>query len=193
MKTPIITLIISLLCSLSALAQNHGNSKTKFKERAAIKVEYFGELILHPGLSIGLDYTIAQRKWTTIHWNTDLGGFWHRWNNTSAFLKTTIGSRMALKSAFVDINLGAGYLHSWAAGAVYHRAENNEVEKAVNKGHSHFMPTTSLLFGWDGTRNRHLPWSIYFGPEVYLQSSFNHIYLPHVAAKLGFTYKLNQL
>jgi hypothetical protein len=84
-------------------------------------------------------------------------------------------------------------MHSWAAGDLYQRAKDGGVEKAANKGHSHFMSTASLLFGWDRSRRQKLPWSIYFGPEVYLQSSFNHIFLPHVAAKLGITYKLNKL
>ncbi|MEZ4805472.1 MAG: hypothetical protein R2852_08325 [Bacteroidia bacterium] len=192
MKRLQLTLII-LLCSNHVFTQNHSESMTKFEERTAIKVEYFGELVLHPGLNIGLDYTLAQRNWVTIHWDADLGGYRHRWNNTSAFLKTTIGSRFAIGSAYADINLGGGYLHSWAAGDIYQRAENTGVEKAVNKGHSHFMPSASLLFGWDGNRKHKLPLRIHFGPEVYLQSSFNHIYLPHVAAKLGFTYKLNRI
>jgi len=181
------------MCSLYVFAQEPSSAKAPFEEKIALKIEYFGELVLHPGLSVGMVYTIARKNWVTLHWDTDLGGYWHRWNNTSAFLKTSIGSRLAIGSAFADINLGSGYMHSWAAGKLYQRSESGGVEKAVNKGHSHFMSTASLLFGWDGSRNLNLPWSIYFGPEVYLQSSFNHIFLPHVAAKLGLTYKLNQL
>lgn len=181
-----------MIGSHSLFAQEKGRTREKFEERLAVKVEYFGELVLHPGLSLGLDYTISKNNWVTIHWDTDLGGYWHRWNNTSAFLKTSIGSRLAIGSAFADINIGAGYMHSWAAGTVYQRAENGGVEKATNWGHSHFMPTASLLLGWDGSRKNKLPWTIYLGPEVYLQSSFNHTFLPHLAAKIGFTYKLNQ-
>lgn len=184
---------MTLLYCHHLFSQNQSLSNLKFEERAAIKVEYFGELVLHPGLSLGLDYTLLQRKWVSIHTDADLGGFWHRWNNKSAFLKTSIGSRFVIGSAFADLSLGAGYMHSWAAGEIYQRAENSGVEKAVNKGHSHFMPTASLLFGWDGSRKRNLPFRIYLGPEVYLQSSFNHIFLPHIAAKLGFAYKLNQI
>ena len=185
--------ILAFICSLQVFAQERNSLKVPFKEKIALKMEYFGELVLHPGLSVGLDYTVTKNNWVTIHWDFDLGGYWHRWNNTSAFLKSSIGSRFAIGSAFVDINLGAGYMHSWAAGDLYQRAKDGGVEKAANKGHSHFMSTASLLFGWDRSRRQKLPWSIYFGPEVYLQSSFNHIFLPHVAAKLGITYKLNKL
>tara|TARA_B100000780_G_C21039063_1_gene416856 strand:+ start:382 stop:963 length:582 start_codon:yes stop_codon:yes gene_type:complete len=192
MKAPFVTIFITVLCSAGVMAQEKDKTREEFKERIAFKLEYFGELVLHPGLCIGIDYTISKNNWVTIHWDTDLGGYWHRWNNTSAFLKTSIGSRLAIGSTFADINIGAGYMHSWAAGTIYQRAENGGVEKATNWGHSHFMPTTSLLFGWDGTKKNKLPCTIYLGPEVYLQSSFNHTFLPHLAAKIGFTYKLNK-
>lgn len=184
--------ILALMCFLFGLAQEPKNQKERFGDKLAFKAEYFGELVLHPGLSVGLDYTITTNNWVTVHWDINLGGYWHRWNNKSAFLKTSIGTRLAIGSAFADLNLGAGYLHSWVAGKVYQRGEGGGIEQARNPGHAHFMPTSSLLFGWDGSKKRKLPMTIYLGPEVYLQSSFNHIFLPHVAAKIGFTYKFRQ-
>lgn len=186
--------LIFLLYPLVVGAQNVGTStppKTRFVEKLAFKADYFGELVLHPGFSAGLDYTLLSNKWTTLHWDADLGGFWHRWNNTSAFLKTSIGSRFAMGPAFADINLGVGYMHTWAAGEVYQRAENGSVEKVTQWGTPHFMPNASLLFGWDGSRKSNLPWTVHIGPEIYLQSSFNHSFLPHLAVKIGFTYKIN--
>ncbi len=187
--------LILLICSLAAGAQNidepNDKLKTKFVQRGAIKVEYFGELVLHPGLSMGIDYTVKEHKWVTVHWNTDLGAYWHKWNNTSVFLKTTMGSRFSIGSFFTDINLGVGYMHTWAAGEMYEKDGNGGAKKATNRGHAHFITNTSLLMGWDGSRKHNLPWMIYIGPEVYLQSSFNHIFLPHMAAKVGFTYKFN--
>lgn len=180
-----------MLGMFSVLGQDVAKPKTRFEDRLALKVEYFGELVLHPGLAVGLDYTITRKKWVTVHWDTDLGGYWHRWNNTSVFLKTSIGSRFAMGPVFADINLGVGYMHSWPAGTLYQRAEDGSVEKARNWGHPHFMPNASLLLGWDGSSRNNLPWSVYIGPEVYLQYPYNHIFLPHVAAKIGFTYKFN--
>lgn len=192
MKASQMPLLILLLCSLSVLAQEQDRSKAKYGDRTALKVEYFGELVLHPGLSLGLDYTMVRNNWVTLHWDTDLGGYWHRWNNTSVFLKTSFGSRFAVGPVFADINLGVGYMHSWAAGVLYQRTENGGVEKAANLGHPYFMPNASFLLGWDGSRRNDLPWTIHIGPEVYLQYPYNHIFLPHVAAKIGFTYKFKQ-
>lgn len=195
MKITQFTFLILLLCSSSAYAQQKEGTgpklKARFGDRLALKAGYFGELVLHPGLTVGMDYTVAGNKWATLHWDTDLGGYWHRWNNTSFFLKTALGFRLTLGSVFADLNLGVGYMHSWAAGDMYQRAEEGGVEKAANWGHPHFMPNTSFLVGWDGSRKNNQSWAVHIGPEVYLQSSFNHISLPHVAVKIGFTYKLH--
>lgn len=164
-------------------------SRIIYNESVAVKFDYFGELVLHPGLSLGIDYTLARKNWVTIHWDSDMGGYWHKWNNTALFLKTSIGGRFPIRSLFVDLNLGAGYMHSFAAGTIYQKSSEGGVEKAANWGHPHFMPTSSLLIGWDGTRKMKLPWTFHIGAEAYLQSSFNHIFLPHAAARVGFTYK----
>lgn len=187
--------LLAFLLSISLKAQTAGEQKgpLSFEERTSIKVEYFGELVLHPGLNLGLDYQLYQNNWTTIHADLDLGGYWHRWNNNALFLNVGAGSRFALGSGFVDLNLGLGYMHSWADGTVYQRAADGGVEEASNWGHAHFRPSTALLFGWDGTKKQNAPYRIYFGPELYLQSSYNHIFLPHLALKLGFSYKIDQL
>ena len=161
-----------------------------YHEKVAFKFNYFGELVLHPGLTVGVDYTLSNHL--TVHWDVDLGGYLHRWNNTSIFLKSTIGTRLAVGPVFADINAGIGYLHSFAAGTIYQEDPNGEVEKASNWGHAHFMPNVSFLLGWDSTRDGSRRWTIHFGPEVYLQSSFNHIFLPHIAMNVGMTYKFKQ-
>ncbi|MEZ4944021.1 MAG: hypothetical protein R2804_00705 [Cyclobacteriaceae bacterium] len=167
-------------------------SRFVYNDKVAFKLDYFGELVLHPGLSLGIDYTLAKKNWVTVHWDSELGGYWHRWNNTALFLKTSIGTRVPIRSMFVDLNLGAGYMHSFAAGAIYKKSSDGGLEKATNWGHSHFMPTTSFLIGWDGTRKMNLPLTFHVGVEAYLQSSFNHIFLPHAATKVGLTYKFKR-
>lgn len=158
-------------------------------DKIALKIDYFGELALHPGLTFGFDRNLLDKEYIAIHWDMDMGGFWHRWNNTSFMVKSTIGSRFYAGEAFADINAGIGYMHSFAAGTIYQRGQNGEAEKANNKGTSHFIPNASFLLGYDATRNER-PYTVHFGPEVYIQSSFNHIYLPHLAVKVGLTYKI---
>lgn len=188
-------------CHSQIMAQQNMHNKTDreglisqilYNKRVAVKFDYFGELVLHPGLSLGIDYTLSSKKWVTIHWDTDLGGYWHRWNNTALFAKTSIGTRFPVSSMFVDLNLGAGYMHSFPAGKIYQRSEDGGVVKTPNWGHSHFMPTFSVLLGWDGSRKANLPFSLHIGAEAYLQSAVNHTFIPHAAAKVGITYKFKR-
>jgi len=202
MKKIFVVVPIIFTCFLSSVAYSHESERSKnnpgtisnliHHEKVAFKLNYFGELVLHPGLTVGVDYTLSKSNRLTVHWDVDLGGYWHRWNNTSLFLKSTIGTRLAAGPVFADINAGIGYMHSFAAGTIYQRAADGGVEKASNRGHAHFMPNASFLLGWDSTRNGKQRWTFHVGPEVYLQSSFNHIFLPHIAMNVGVTYKFKQ-
>lgn len=195
-------LLFLLACSLITTAYSQEeissfdkkNTFTRFihHEKVTFKLEYFGELVLHPGLAFGLEYKLISKKFLSLHWNNDVGGYWHRWNTGAIFYKSSIGSRFSMGPVFADFNIGIGYMHSFAAGTIYQRASDGGVKKARNFGHPHFMPNASLLLGWDATRNGKQNWTIHFGPEVYLQSSFNHIFLPHIAMKLGLTYRLKK-
>ena len=195
-KSLTLILLLTLLSIVQVFSQNETETNEKQSafsrfinnEKVAIKLNYFGEMGLHPGLEIGTDYTLAKRTWVTIHWDTGLGGYWHRWNNTALFVGTSIGARFPIWSMFIDFNLGAGYMHSFAAGTLYKKSDNGGIEKAPNLGNAHFKPSFSALIGWDGTRKNRSPISIFIGPEVSLQSNFNHIFLPHLAAKVGLTY-----
>jgi hypothetical protein len=193
--------VVLCQCHSQVIAQQRMNKNTGreglfsrliYNERVAVKFDYFGELVLHPGLSLGIDYTLARKNWVTVHWDTDLGGYWHRWNNSALFAKTSVGTRFPVSSLFVDLNMGAGYMHSFPAGKIYHRSADGGVEKAPNWGHSHFMPTFSVLLGWDGGRKANLPLSIHIGAEAYLQSAVNHTFIPHAATIVGFTYKFKK-
>lgn len=197
----LICIIALFLCLSQGKAQPIVNEDTQsegaisqfiYNEKVAFKFDYFGELVLHPGLSLGIDYTLSSKTWITVHWDTDIGGYWHRWNNTALFLKSSVGGRLPIWSMFVDFNLGAGYMHSFPAGTIYTRADDGAIEKTPNWGHSHFMPTFSVLLGYDGTRKHGLPFTVHIGVEPYFQSSFNHIFLPHAAAKVGITYKFRK-
>ncbi len=161
--------------------------------RVAIKMDYFGEVVLHPGLTIGIEYSLKENDWVNLHWDTEIGGYYHKWNHTGLLIKSSIGTRVVFPFAFlIDLNLGVGYLHTFPQGNVYIKDEKGGVVKDVNWGSPHFMPTTSLLIGWDGAKNRELPVLIHLGIEAYLESSFNQIFLPHAALKVGVVYKLKK-
>lgn len=156
-----------------------------------VKADYFGELILHPGASVGVEYSFYQNKkgWFDLHWDADFGGYYHRWNHGGLFVTTTLGLRFTAGfGGLVDLNLGPGYLHTFPDGDVYTRNELGVLEKTNSKGSPHFMPNVSLLLGWTGTKRDVIPLSIRLGPAIYMESHFNHIFLPHLALKAGVTY-----
>jgi hypothetical protein len=202
MKTKILFIALSIvfLMMFKSYGQNAEMPKEKrsafsrfvYNDKVAFKLDYFGELVLHPGLTMGVDYTLVKKNWVTVHWDSELGGYWHKWNNTALFLKSSIGARLPISSLFVDMNLGVGYMHSFPAGTIYRRVSDGSVEKAPNWGSSHFMPNASFLLGWDGTRKNNAPFTVHIGAEAYYQSNFNHIFLPHLAAKVGVTYKFRK-
>lgn len=201
MRIKIITFwFLTFLIVSNSHAQTETDKKEKtsafsnfvHNEKLAFKLNYFGELGLHPGIEIGTDYTLVKRKWITLHWDTGIGGFWHRWNNTSLFTQTSMGARFHISSFFVDINAGIGYMHSFLAGDVYGPDSNSGIEQVTDWGTSHFMPSLSALLGWDNTKKNNLPWTFHIGPEIYLQSHFNHSFLPHIAANIGLTYNFKK-
>lgn len=157
----------------------------------ALKLQYVGEFVLHPGFSVGTDYTIRSNHWFNLHWDTELGGSVHEDNNNSLFLQSTIGARFTASFAFfADIQAGIGYMLSMPNGDVYNMDDTGNVSTGSRPLSSHLKPTFSLLFGWDGKQNREIPLKVFTGFEAYLQSNYNHIMLPHTAFRLGISYQL---
>lgn len=194
MKISHLILLVGLSLSQTILSNVNlvSHKSDSLNTKMALKAEYFGELLLHPGVSIGIEYTLLERKNLNIHWDNEFGGYWHRWNNSSLFLKTSVGARYYIKSNFVDIKAGIGYLHNWVSGPLYGFNSEKKVTKIANLGRAQFMPHLSLAFGLDNFKRNNKPWLFHFGPEIYWQYPTNHIFIPHVAFKVGFTYKLNQ-
>lgn len=181
--------MIGLMISISSSAQEMENEDQYSK--LAVKLNYFGELVLHPGFAAGVDYTLAKRKWLNIHWDNELGGYVHKWNNNALFLQTSIGTRFISSfSAYMDISLGVGYMLSSPNGEVYSLNDQGDLTTKGRPYTSHFKPSVSLMFGWDGKRKRNIPLTIHFGIEASVQTGFNHGILPHAALRVGVTYQL---
>lgn len=190
-KTFSFSVLISCLFA-TALSAQSPDSDPSFKN-LALKASYFGEFVLHPGFAVGIDYTLKKRKAFTLHWDTEAGAYFHKWNNNAVFLQSTIGTRFTSRfSAFVDVNAGLGYMLTSPDGDVYSVDKNQELTLEDKPYYSHLKPTLSLLLGWDGSHKNDLPLLIQAGLEAYWQSHFNHILLPHAALRLGVVYKIKK-
>lgn len=159
----------------------------------SLKAAYYGETLRHPGMLIGIDYALFKNSWFSLHSDADLGFYVHRWNHIATFFKLSIGTRYTTNDGILfDFNIGAGYLHTFPDGTVYKKDNSNNLIKAASTGYPHFMPTVSFLFGWDASKRTKLPFSIYFGPEVFLEYPFNHGILPHAVITVGILYSLKK-
>ena len=187
-------LIILLISNfLTALMFGQEIDSINSNSKLGIKVGYFGEFALHPGFAAGIDYTIHQNSWFNLHWDSELGTYFHKWNNNALFVQSTIGTRFVSSfSAFVDVNVGLGYILTTPNGDVYVVDNNEKLSLKGRPYQSALKPNISLLFGWDGTRKKDSPLIIHAGIEAYWQSHFNHSMLPHAAFRVGIVYKLKK-
>ena len=161
--------------------------------KLGIKVSYFGEFALHPGFAAGIDYTIHQNNWFNLHWDSELGAYFHKSNNNALFIQSTIGTRFISSfSAFVDVNAGLGYMLTTPNGDTYKVDNSGKLSSKGRPYQSALKPNISLLFGWDGSRKKDIPLIIYAGIEAYWQSHFNHSMLPHAALRVGIVYRLKK-
>ena len=186
---------ITFLLFMSALACTRGYAQSDVQSdtenQIGVKVSYFGEFVLHPGFAAGIDYSIYSTKWFNLHWDSELGAYYHKWNNNAAFIQSSIGTRFISSfSVFWDVNAGLGYMLSSPNGEVYTLDENGALSEKGRPYTSHLKPHVSVLFGWDGRRNKDIPLLIHAGIEAYWQSHFNHSMLPHAAFRLGIVHML---
>lgn len=187
MKRLLTLIVLSLLCSLTYAQSNSNLGYGKL----SLKGGYFGEFILHPGLYGGVDYNLVRNKHFDLHWDSEIGCFMHKWNNNTVFIQSTIATRfITSNSLFADVSLGLGYMLSMPNGDVYRVDKDGVLSINGRPITSHAKIPFAITFGWDGKRNRDIPWSIGLGVEAYMQTGYNHIMLPHAALKLGVLYHL---
>lgn len=190
MKKRLILILLSVTIG-SNLSYGQETDTSRTYRKIGVKANYFGEFVLHPGFTVGIDYSLHQKKWFNLHWDSEMGMYFHKWNNNSFFTQTSIGTRFISSfGAFTDLNVGMGYMLSSPNGDVYTVNSNNELSSKGRSFTSHLKPTFSILFGWDGTRKKNIPLLIHTGIEAYWQSHFNQSMLPHAAYRLGVVYKL---
>ena len=157
-----------------------------------LKIGYYGETITHSGLALGFEYIPISHQNYQMVFGLDLGGYIHRRNNTSAFIRGKWGQRITVKNGFfVDHFLGLGYLHQFVhGGALFEVLPNGAVVATPDEGQSRFMPSLSLGIGYDFSKNTNADLSFYLSPELFWKAPFNGYYLTHFALNTGLIIKL---
>lgn len=183
MKNMILTLLV--LFSFRAFGQERAISPIN------ITVGYYGETVTHPGLIVGIEYSpfITDKYQMILAFQT--GGYTHKRNNTSYFVRGQWGQRITFNSGlFVEQFLGLGYLHQFShGGEQYEVIPNGAVVKTLDRGQPKFMPSITLGTGYDFSKKGIGNFSIYLRPELFWKAPFNGYYLTHPALSTGIISK----
>ena len=172
-----ILLILLLLLFVPFCAQAAETNRYHLRMSAA----YYGELILHPGMTVGADFSFLQFKRFDVHLNVEVGGYHHKWYQNTYFSNYSLGFRFgSQKSFFIDPQLNFAFFLTEPDGDIYTTVYNDE--------YPHYPVEPNLKFGLAfllGWRLNDLPVEIFFGPDIYLESKINYMLVPHFALKLG--------
>lgn len=192
-------LILSTTPSLAQLAPDR------------VSLAYFGEHGIHPGLSIGAEWLIADAKITKTKRSLFIGkqrnpktflreltgeagiNAYHFPNNHIGLMLTaTLGARqIKLKNGrFWGINAGIGGLQRIYTLDVFGLDENGTLVEISRIGPMQFTPLASLSVGRDMSEAWELPLSWYLKPTAWLGIPYVHTVAPSVALEMGLSLSL---
>lgn len=177
-----------------------------------LTASYFGENVIHPGLKVGLDYTLDERVKVRVHRNAKRAqkhgaitkrkqwfvaantAFYNHANNHSAWmLGAEIGRRRIReakgKAKVRAFSLGMGYLQRIYNIDTYTLNEDGSLEE-FGGGQSQFYTSLAASFGRDLSINDK-PVAWFVKPSVFLIVPHTHSITFNAALELGITYYLN--
>ena len=189
-----------------------GNSLLAQAGSLGISAAYFGENVIHPGLKIGLDYTLTEEVKVRIRRNAKRaqkhgsitkrkqwivlgnGAFYNHPNNHSALmLGAEIGRRRIReaknKHKVRAFTLGVGYLQRIYNIDTYTLDEDGTLEQ-FKGGQSQFYTSVAMAFGRD-LSSKDLPIAWHVKPIMFLIAPYSHSITFNAALELGITYQLD--
>jgi hypothetical protein len=159
---------------------------------------YFGEFITHPGVKLGMSYTIKQKskikksgKQINKGWLTGANAtfYRHKFNHKALMLTGFIGRQRTGNNGFLmQLNFETGYMASSLDGETY-EWDGSDFQTA-KKGSSHLVFGFNGGIGWDFGKRTSLPATFTLVPHLYIQAPYNTLFLPRTALAIQVTYKL---
>lgn len=151
-----------------------------------INFSYFGEMITHPGFSLGYENTFFRG----FNYTVSIGTYVHQRNHTGLFLNAGINWRHTFPIGYSpEIGIGLGYLHTWPHGGSVYVVDDNGNVSITRGGRPSFMPTVKLgILGWDLRKNTNIPMRVNTDVVIFGQYPFNNFILPQAALRVGATY-----
>lgn len=155
------------------------------KQPESINISYYGEIITHPGIRIGVDYDLKKREKTkdlrsentkTIQHNLlfrpSIGLFYHTDYQTGLFIIPEIAyKRQNEKGSFIEFGIGAGYLRTFIPNTYI--VDKNDAAEKVYPGYNYFASEYFVSFGKDLQIKKNIPLSWYIKPQfMYAMPNF---------------------
>ena len=159
-----------------------------------LSIGYFGELVTHPGLSVGLSFSISEwekkRKadiTQSLVFRPTASIFHHRRYQTGIILKPELALfRQKSGGSYRAIGSGGGYMRTIIPNS--YEVSGTEVAKSTFSGHNYFIGSIFFEFG---KSSRSGPWGYYIKPQLlYAIPNFPNG-VGYLAFEIGLTHQLN--
>jgi hypothetical protein len=169
-----------------------------FDNVSALPHQGFGSVFrspIHPGLVVGTEFSLRQRTKSEWYQTMKLGYFYHAHVQHAAQLYSETGYRYTHTSGLgAYIQLGAGYVHSFADQEVYVWKDGVYKKKSLY-GRAQFMLTLSPGIHYDFSKKGKTPLSVFFTYQPWFQFPYVKKYitiLPNASFQLGVIAKLKR-
>lgn len=183
--------ILLLVCLPTALAA----------QSKAVTVSYFGEMMSHPGLKVGIDYSLktwdkekAKKGVSKIltksyQFSPSVGFYYHRRYQTGSFLNAELSrKRQNAKGGFFSYGLNLGYLGTLVPNN-FVMDDTGIVERKLGV-HYYVWSGLSLMFGKDFSIQHETPFGWFVKPQfMYALPNFP-TGVGYFILETGITYKL---
>lgn len=177
-----------LLASLLAVAARADAGAGTFRLHAG----YFGEMFLHPGVLLGVEYLPAGSRESGLAFGTSAGTYLHPGNHRGSLVQLELGYQLQLPLGFgIQATAGAGYLHTTVDGPLY-EVRNGTVMEVEYGGRSSVTPSLALTLAWDLPRHLQLPLGVFVRAGAFGQYPFNQRLLIHPDVQMGLRYSFDR-
>ncbi|WP_215223809.1 hypothetical protein [Echinicola shivajiensis] len=188
--------LLGLMLCLPLIAQ------AQITKPEAITFSYFGDMITHPGIKIGLDYSIktwekdhsknnSLTKSITKSWiiSPNIAYYYHRRYQSGLLILPEIQySRQNQKGNQLALGFGLGGLKTFVPN-VYEPTPNGEVKKA-KAGMGYFASSYFISFGKDLSAKSEIPLEYFIKPQFLLALPNFPNNTGYFFLELGLKYKL---
>lgn len=170
----------------SAANQKH-EASTKF----AVMGAYYGEMITHPGFSVGMEYYFFENRWFAAFVSPQVGWYIHPRNHQALFIEGDIGTRFTARfGLFGEVLGGLGYFQRWThGGRVYSQDSDGSISSRFAAGSANLKVNGRLGLGWDLARNNLLPIAAFIRFGVFGEYPYNNYMLLHSSFEAGVLYR----